>query len=100
MTVPDSLLPPESQPWGRSVDQRLTSLEFAAKLNNPSVDNNLKQLAASVNLLSNQVLQLSSSIIDLGQLGKSNSVTSGGFSKTTNGTTSNLSAMPSLSIEA
>ena len=63
MIVPDSFLPPESQPWGRSVDQRIAALESVATLNAQSVDNNLKQLAASVNLLANQVTRLNSNSV-------------------------------------
>lgn len=63
MIVPDSYLPPESQPWGRSVDQRIASLESVAALNAQNVDNNLKQLAASVNLLANQVTRLNSNSV-------------------------------------
>ena len=63
MIVPDSYLPPESQPWGRSVDQRIASLEAVAALNAQNVDNNLKQLAASVNLLANQVTRLNSNSV-------------------------------------
>lgn len=61
MTVyPQSYLPPKSQPWGRAVDKRLHDIEDTARINGLNVDNNLKQLNSSVDLLGRQQSYLSS----------------------------------------
>lgn len=59
MTVrPRSELPPPSQPWGRSVDERISSLERSVTLSNVNLANTILQLNSSVQLLSEQVSNL------------------------------------------
>lgn len=96
--IPNSNLPPQSQPWGRSVDARIADLQRLAERNSLDSDNNLKQLASSVQLLSSQVTDVTESLALLGEIGKSTSSTSGGFSRTTNGTTNDLVNVPTITL--
>lgn len=53
-TKPQSYLPPQAQPWGRYVEESLATLERGNSINGQNSNNNLRQLTASVNLLSQQ----------------------------------------------
>lgn len=58
ITPPSSNLPPESMQWGRSVDQNIVQLNDNAERNFANIENQLKQLTASVNLLSDSISQV------------------------------------------
>lgn len=51
---PQSYLPPNSQPWGRYVEESLATLERGTSINGQNSNNNLRQLNSSVQLLSQQ----------------------------------------------
>ena len=53
--VPDPNLPPQSQKWARSVEERLDALGFAAGLNAQDSGNTALQLGSSVQVLSRNV---------------------------------------------
>lgn len=96
--IPTSYLPPESQPWGRSVDERIGNLETLVGRMSQETNNTLLQLGSSVQLLSLQVADVQESVQRLGELAKSTSATTNGFSRVTNGSTTNLGAMPSITL--
>jgi hypothetical protein len=56
---PNSFLQPESQPWSRSIEQRLNDLENNDRLNRQESNNNLSQINSSNTLISGQVSLLS-----------------------------------------
>lgn len=51
-TIPNSNLPPQSQPWGRSVDQRIVDLQLAVDRIMRDSATNFKQISANVQLVS------------------------------------------------
>lgn len=54
VSKPQSYLAPQSQPWGRFVEQSLADLEKGVSINGQNSNNNLRQLNSSVQLLSEQ----------------------------------------------
>lgn len=58
VSKPQSYLAPQSQPWGRFVEQSLTDLEKGISINGQNSNNNLRQLNSSVQLLSEQQVAL------------------------------------------
>lgn len=91
-------LSPESQPWARDVEDRLLSIEQANALTAQETNNTLLQLNSSVQLLSQQVVEIQTSVDKLALIGLSTASTTNGFSRITNGTTSDLPNTPSLTI--
>ncbi len=53
--IPPANLPPEAQPWGRTVQQLATDLQTQVVLNLQAADNNNKQLTSTINTLSDQI---------------------------------------------
>ena len=53
--IPPANLPPEAQPWGRTVQQLATDLQTQVVLNHQTADNNNKQLTSTINTLSDQI---------------------------------------------
>jgi hypothetical protein len=51
---PQSNLPPNSQPWGRYIEESLATLERGNSINGQNSNNNLRQLNSSVQLVSQQ----------------------------------------------
>lgn len=58
--TPQSYLSPQSQPWGRYIEQSIASLEKGISINGQNSNNNLRQLNSSVQLLSQQQTDLAS----------------------------------------
>lgn len=98
MRYPESYLAPQSQPWARSVEERLTALERSDALVAQESGNTFRQLNSSIDLLSSQVSDIQTSVSKLALLGNSTAQTTGGISRITNGTTANLAALPRLGI--
>lgn len=91
-------LPPQSQPWGRSVEDRLAALERREQLTAQDTNNTLTQLNSSVQLLSQQVSDVQTSVSKLELLGSTTAATTNGFSRITAGTSSFLAQTPSISL--
>jgi hypothetical protein len=96
---PNSFLQSESQPWGRSVEQRLADLERQDRLVAQESGNNFAQINSSITLLSQQVQSIVKSTdgVDL-LLQSKGALSSGGFSRASNGTTNSPGSLPSLTI--
>jgi hypothetical protein len=73
--IPASNLPPQSAPWGRSVDNRLQQAEFENAKSFQDIENSFKQLTSTVKQLQAQVTVLSGVV---NALYSSNAQTSGG----------------------
>lgn len=54
VSVPQSYLPPASQPWGRAIETNLSAVERDARINSLNTDNALRGISANVNLLTQQ----------------------------------------------
>lgn len=61
-TKPQSNLPPQSQPWARSIEQSIADLERGTSINGQNSNNNLRQLNSSVQLLSQSIDQLNHAV--------------------------------------
>lgn len=79
----------------RQVEQRLRELERPTGTQIAQAVQNLERAQAEQAAI---VADLSVAVEQLGDISKSTSATSGGFSRVTNGTTNNLAALPSLSL--
>lgn len=53
--IPPANLPPEAQPWGRTVQQLAEDLSVKVALNLQEANNNNKQLTSTINNLSDQI---------------------------------------------
>jgi hypothetical protein len=58
MVRPTNNLPPESQPWARSIEQSLDEASFAAIRGQENTDNSLVAINGTLNQLSRQVAEL------------------------------------------
>jgi len=95
---PNSFLQSESQPWGRSIEQRLADLERQDRLVAQESGNNFAQINSSITLLSAQISNIQASISGVQLLGKTTAAQTPSFSLFGNGTSNNLANSPSLSI--
>lgn len=57
-SVPQSYLPPASQPWGRAIETNIATVERDMRINTSNTDNALRGITANVNLLSQQQVDL------------------------------------------
>jgi len=87
-TTPANNLPPQSAPWGRSVEKRLQQTEFDNAKSFQDIENNFRQLTSTVKQLQGQVEVLSEIIT---ALYSSNATTANGTIpvNASTGTTSN-----------
>jgi hypothetical protein len=98
---PNSFLQSESQPWGRSVEQRLADLERGDQLVAQESGNNFAQINSSITLLSQQITAVQNSIVGLELLGKATAAQKPTFTLAQSGlnTITDLTKSPSLFID-
>ena len=58
MKTPDPMLPPESAPWGRHVNEQIRELTYSTSKNNTDIVNALKGLSSTVTRMSKQIEDL------------------------------------------